>query len=337
MDRVAHVPRIDVAPLFAPGASGRDAVDAAVARAAREAGFLTVTGLPDTVPLGAPARAALLRLFDLPPASKRRLWRKASAPENPNVYRGYFPLESGVIKEGMDVGPEHAGGGEPGDALAEPTPWPDEAALPGWRDDARRAYAGLESVGRALMGSLARGLGLDERVFDEPFRGGNSTLRLLAYPPWPPIAAKHGLALRPLDAPGGVRRYDIGGEHVDSGFVTLLQQDEVGGLQARLAGDAWVDVPPVESALVVNFGKLLERWTGGRIRATEHRVLGNDRERRSIPFFFEPRIDARIASLPLEGAEDFEPFTYGDHLWDAMTKFVEFQQATRWPDDAQSP
>ena len=72
----------------------------------------------------------------------------------------------------------------------------------------------------------------------------------------------------------------------------------------------------------------------GRIRATEHRVLGNDRERRSIPFFYEPRIDASIAPLPLEGVAPFPAFAYGDHLWEAMTKFVEFADAERFPKTA---
>jgi len=71
--------------------------------------------------------------------------------------------------------------------------------------------------------------------------------------------------------------------------------------------------------------KVLERWTGGRIRATEHRVLGSGRERFSIPFFYEPRPDAVIAPLPLAGVENFAPFLYGDHLWAATTKFVEFR------------
>ena len=87
-----------------------------------------------------------------------------------------------------------------------------------------------------------------------------------------------------------------------------------------------------DDALVVNFGKLLERWSGGRIRATEHRVLGNDRTRHSIPFFYEPRVDARIEPMPIVGAEPFEPFRYGDHLWSAMTEFAEFKGLSRFPD-----
>ena len=68
-----------------------------------------------------------------------------------------------------------------------------------------------------------------------------------------------------------------------------------------------------------------ERWTGGRIKATPHRVLGSGQPRFSIPFFFEPRADAVIAPLPLAGIEPFQPFLYGDHLWATTTRFVEFQ------------
>ena len=84
-------------------------------------------------------------------------------------------------------------------------------------------------------------------------------------------------------------------------------------------------MPPTEGSLAVNFGNSFERWTGGRIKATPHRVLGSGRARFSIPFFFEPRADAVIAPLPLAGIEAFPPFLYGDHLWATTTRFVEFQ------------
>jgi hypothetical protein len=64
---------------------------------------------------------------------------------------------------------------------------------------------------------------------------------------------------------------------------------------------------------------------GGRIRATEHRVLGAEQTRCSIPFFYEPRVDARIARLPGLPGPAFAPFLYGDHLWSLMTAFVEFR------------
>jgi isopenicillin N synthase-like dioxygenase len=115
----------------------------------------------------------------------------------------------------------------------------------------------------------------------------------------------------------------LGRAHVDSGFMTLLAQDGVGGLQAQHLDGTWIDVPPEEGTLAVNFGKVLERWTSGAIRATVHRVLGSGTERYSIPFFHEARVDAVIAPLPIPGAEQFDPFYYGDHLWEVTTKFVE--------------
>lgn len=69
---------------------------------------------------------------------------------------------------------------------------------------------------------------------------------------------------------------------------------------------------------------MLDRWTGGEIKATEHRVIGTEQPRFSIPFFYEPRVDAEIAPLPLPNMAPFEPFLYGDYLWETITKFVEF-------------
>jgi isopenicillin N synthase-like dioxygenase len=66
----------------------------------------------------------------------------------------------------------------------------------------------------------------------------------------------------------GTRRRAIGGAHIDSGFVTLLAQDGVAGLQALAASGEWIDVPPREGTVGVIFGGLRERWTGGRIKAT---------------------------------------------------------------------
>jgi isopenicillin N synthase-like dioxygenase len=94
-----------------------------------------------------------------------------------------------------------------------------------------------------------------------------------------------------------------------------------------------VDVPPRERSLAVNFGQVLERWSGSRIKATEHRVLGTNRERFSIPFFYEARADAEIRPLPFDEPSLFEPFCYGDFLWARIVKFVEFRgmEALRAP------
>lgn len=324
------IPTIDISPLLGGPSRLRDEADRQIMEAAGSVGFLTVSGLPADLPHGPEVRAGLLRVFTLPEEAKRGLWRRKFDPERPNVYHGWFPLQNGAMtyKEGIDMGPDVADLGfvcDPTDPLTEPTPLPEEGALPGWRADAGRYYRGMEQLGRLLMGSIARGLGLPDTFFDEAFSGGNSTLRLIRYPVRPPESFDGADMSAVMIEHQGKSRHLIGGAHVDSGFVTLLAQDGVEGLQAREAGGEWVDVPPAEGTLAVNFGGVLERWTGGRIKATEHRVIGPGRERFSIPFFYEPRVDALIEPLPISGISPFEPFLYGDHLWAAMMRFVEFR------------
>ncbi|WP_119303777.1 isopenicillin N synthase family dioxygenase [Dongia deserti] len=323
------VPRIDISALFSDPAD-RAKTDVAILGAASSIGFMTVCGLPADVPIGARSRRALLRLFDLPPAETRKLWRQKFDASHRNVYRGWFPLQNGfeTYKEGIDIGPDIAFGADvvdPRDPLREPTPLPPDSALPGWRAAAAAYFVAMERVAQALMRALARGLGLREGIFDDAFARGISTLRLIHYPVRPPesmIGVPEDRLWVTLD---GQRHYLLGRTHVDSGLMTLLAQDGVPGLQARAADGAWIDIPPEEGTLAVNFGKLLEKWTGGRIKATEHRVIGRAEERFSIPFFHDARADALIEPLPLPGIEPFTPFYFGDYLWSTMTKFVEFQ------------
>jgi len=310
------IPVIDITPLFTGSVAARGDVDVAILAAAQDIGFMTVTGLPGDL-LSAATRKRLLAIFSLPDAQKRAMCRRSFVAENPNLYRGWFPLQDGhpTYKEGTDLGPDlvRALRHDPGDPLTEPTPLPAEADLPGWREAAAAYYQGMETIGATLMRALARGLGLTETVFDAGFANGISTLRLIRYPVRRPETLDP--ALRVGDG------YMLGAPHADSGLVTLLAQDGIAGLEVEDRAGHWIGVPPTEGTLVVNFGKLLERWTGGKVRATRHRVVGSGTERFSIPFFYEPAVDAVIAPLGL--GESFVPVTYGDHLWEATTKFIE--------------
>jgi isopenicillin N synthase-like dioxygenase len=329
---------VDVSPLFHSMSTERNAADAAILAAAGDTGFVSIVGLPASVPTGSAARADLLRIFDLDESVLQSLWRRKFAPQNSNLYRGWFPVQPGNLtsKEGIDMGGDVAYGTTvivPNDPLREPTPLPAESLLPGWRSTIAAYYTAMDAVCAALMQSIARSLGLEERFFDRAFHRGLSTLRLLRYPvrssadlancAEPDIWVSHG----------GERRYVIGAPHTDSGFVTLLAQDGVPGLQARSRDGCWVDVPPDDRALAVNFGQVLERWSGGRIKATEHRVLGSGQERFSIPFFYEARADAEISPLPCDDPARFEPFLFGDYLWARIVNFVEFRgmEAVRKP------
>jgi isopenicillin N synthase-like dioxygenase len=324
------IPCIDISPLFGRPSRERILADQAIMAAAATPGFMTVRGLASDVPAGGAVRADLLRLFQLPPAETRKLWRQKFDPTHSNVYRGWFPLQTGFLtaKEGIDMGADVLHGVSvvrKDDPLRETTPLPPAEALPGWRESVAAYYRGMDKVSQALMRAIARGLSLDEHFFDQAFDRGLSTLRLLRYP----LRADVELTAQSdpsvwVDHNGG-RFYVNGAPHVDSGFLTLLAQDGVSGLQARHRDGTWLDVPPIDDGLAVNFGKVLERWSGGRIKATEHRVIGTGRERMSIPFFYEARADAEIRPLPMDGAAAFEPFLYGDYLWATTTQFVEFK------------
>ena len=329
-DEAQHIPLINVAPLFETDSAAVASVDDALAAAARDVGFACIHGMPRAAVLDPTRRAEVLAIFALDDAQKRRLYRRKFAPENQNVYRGWFPVQPGNLtsKEGIDMGGDIAHGAAlivPGDPLREATPLPEEATLPGWRSAVATYYRAMEQVAEALLRSLARNLGLHPHHFDASFRHGLSTLRLIRYPP------RDAAELATVNDPGvwieshPTHHYVVGAPHTDSGFITLLAQDGVAGLQARWRDGRWVDVPPVEGTLVVNFGQVLERWSAGRIRATEHRVLGAGIERFSIPFFYEARAEAIIAPLPIDSVDAFEPFQFGDYLWNRITSFVEFR------------
>jgi isopenicillin N synthase-like dioxygenase len=325
MSTESSIPVIDVAALFGAPSSARNRADQAIMSAAASSGFFVARGFPADLPIDRDSRAELLRLFQLPEREIRPLWRQKFDASHSNVYRGWFPLQKGFLtsKEGIDLGPDVAYG--PGvvhadDPLREATPLPAADALPGWRDSVARYYHAMVHASQVLMRSIARALTLQEHFFDHAFDKGLSTLRLLHYPLRTDIheaaAADPDVWVTHRDH----RYYVTGAPHVDSGFLTLLAQDGVAGLQARHRDGRWIDVPPA-----VNFGKVLEQWSIGRIQATEHRVVGTGQPRMSIPFFYEARADAEIRPLPTDAADAFEPFFYGDYLWATTTQFVEFK------------
>ena len=325
------IPTISANDLLSGERWRQSAADQAIAIAARDTGFLLLGDLPAWAHLDAVQRQSLLRIFSLPEAALKRLWLRKFEASQPNIYRGWFPLQNGfpTYKEGIDIGPDLVWPElalAQSDPLLEPSPLPTEQELPGWRVAAAQYYQAMHRLSTAIMQCLARGLGLPEHSFDAAFVQGISTLRFIRYPVRSP---------RSLDAVGGEemwaehsgqRYYLTGRPHADTGFLTLLAQNGVGGLQALHRDGHWLDVAPTEGTLVVNFGKVLQRWTAGRVQATVHRVLGWGQERFSIPYFYEPRADAVIAPLDLPGAETFEPFFYGDHLWETITtQNVEFR------------
>jgi isopenicillin N synthase-like dioxygenase len=286
----------------------RDRADDVLRSAAESIGVLRLRTTAGWLPT-ADTRDRLLDVFGLPAEQQQALWRQRWAPDHPNVYRGWNPSGPDTAVDIYDLGLDICGEGrcyDASDPLQERTPVPDDRWLPGWHTTAEAYTRAMERVGSLLMQSFARSFGLAETHFDDAFTNGISTLRIMRYQ-WRDTT--HASPRR--------------GEHVDSGFVTLLAQCDAAGLEVQRRDGEWIDVAPDRDELVVNFGAVLERWTGGRVRATPHRVVSRSPVRHSIPFFYEPRADAVIAPLPGVGPS-FEPFSYGDHLWERMVRFPNF-------------
>ena len=167
-------------------------------------------------------------------------------------------------------------------------------------------YAAADALSRRLMRLIALSLELDEFHFDRFFECPSATLRLIKYPPHP----------------GHARSNQLGaGAHTDWGAVTVLAQDEIGGLKVENIAGEWIAAPPVPGTFVVNLGDMIQRWTNGIYRSNLHRVLNNHaagRSRYSVPFFFSPDHRARIECLSsctdADHPPQFLPCTAGEHL-----------------------
>lgn len=260
--------------------------------AAHEVGFFYLIGhdVPETL-----VRRMLdvaRKLFELPQADK-----DAVAMVRSPHFRGYTRLGGELTlgevdwREQIDIGPERPSIGGPGQPdylwLQGPNQWP--AGLPELPGIVDEWDGALSSVARTLLRHWAASLGNPPDVFDAAFAETPATLiKIIRYP------------ARPA-GPQGV------GAHRDAGVLTLLLAEPGSrGLQVRRGkgkhpDDGWIDVPPLEGAFIVNIGELLEVATGGYLRATEHRVSlhGSEAERISVPFFFNPRLDAQIPVLSL--------------------------------------
>jgi len=313
------VPIIDVSSLMARSDRRRDAARALDA-ACRDVGFFQIVG--HGLPATAVARVAhASRAFFARDVEEKRAIRMSRGGR---AWRGWFgvgdELTSGRPdrKEGIyfgeELGPDHprvrAGVPMHGANL-----FPKETGeLVGFRDGVLDLIARLTVVGHALTRGLSLALGLDEETLSDRYTRAPLTLfRIFHYPPIPPNSTEDE------------QTWSVG-EHTDYGFLTILQQDDVGGLQVR-SRDRWVDVAPTPDAFVCNIGDMLERLTGGAYRSTPHRVRNvGDRSRLSTAFFFDPDFDAEVMPIapPLEGDTTSRPRWDGEDVHAATGTYGEY-------------
>jgi isopenicillin N synthase-like dioxygenase len=322
------LPVIDVGPLVGGGcATAVAAVASQIEGACRDWGFFYVTGhgVPDG--LLAELADASAEFFALPVADKLEIAMERGG----RAWRGYFPvggeLTSGEpdLKEGLYFGAELPADDprvQAGLPLHGRNLFP--RLVPRMRPLVLAYLDALTAAGQAVLAGVALSLGLDAGYFAGGYTADPTILfRIFHYPTSPP--QDHGWGV---------------GEHTDYGLVTLLAQDDSGGLQVAAPG-GWIDAPPIQGTLVCNIGDMLDRLTGGWYRSTPHRVRNlSGRGRLSFPFFLDPGFAAEVPPLPDRAAaaedgsrrwdgQDLRAFsgTYGDYLLGKVSKV--FPQLSR--------
>ena len=296
----ALVPLIDIGPLRDGSAPLQ--VAQALHEASTRIGFVYVTNHGIDLEFLAQARAVALDFFRQPLDDKLRV------PISPQ-HRGFLRIGAARmdddarpdLKESFVWGLEDAHGRAPQDhPLRGDNRWP--ADMPALREAALRFLDEADRVARLLLEGFALGLGLERQFF---LRTSSQPMSRAAFTYYPP-----------QDAALGPNQFGVG-PHTDFGVLTVLCQDEVGGLQVQHADGTWFEAPPIPGSLVINVGDLLARWTNGVYRSTPHRVVNTSgRERLSLVLAFDPDprtlVDAREvfpAEVPLEA-----PIRCGDYL-----------------------
>ena len=319
----SEIPMLDVSGLY----SDDPAKIADVAKTLRghleNIGFLYVTG-HGVPPESIDAVRAAAKLFHAQPDEEKQ---KLKIDKN---FRGYLGFNTSTIvtssvakvskpnqSESLMIMNEVAA--DDADALAGkplqgPNQWPDESNLPGFRDTIETYVKQMTDLARRLVSAIATSLGMPADGLDGYFEKPTTFLRLLHYPTQPAEEGLFGSA-----------------PHTDYGFITLLAQDDVGGLEVKNKAEEWVPAPPVANAFVMNVGDILARWSNDLFVSTPHRVINRSgRERYSQPFFFDPSMESSIetlpATVPAGSQPKYQPVIYGEYLMERIDKNYHYRK-----------
>ena len=297
-----------MSPVLSGGAEGVASVGKKIREASESTGFYLVVGHGISPELRAQVFEANTQFHALP------VEQKLEIKLNP-YFRGYQPFEGSTVNistvETSSTGNQSESffirheidESDPdfGQPVQGPNQWPRE--LPGFRQTVLAYHDALRELMTALLPAYAFAMGQDADSFRSLFAPPSTILRMLHYPPH--------------DSPREVGVFGIA-PHTDFGFITVLAQDDVGGLEFRPHGGDWTPVPVVEDSFVVNSGDAVPRFTNRRFASTPHRVINTSTEksRYSVGFFFDPALDTTIARLDGfdDAGESDPPVRFRDYL-----------------------
>ncbi|TVY35099.1 UPF0676 protein [Lachnellula subtilissima] len=319
------IPLIDLSHFASPAT--RLAISRSLVHACHSTGFVYITGHGIPSAQIAEAFAWSRRFFALSEEEKGR----AGRGEGSKVFRGWSCVGGEQVPEvvgekGKNVVDwtvrrryQEAYGLGTDDNPAQPNVWIPSSLLPGFRTFMLSFQSSCWGVAQDILRALALGLGLpDEDCLLKFHAQGENELSLRHYPAVDEDAVRSG-------------QLDRLGAHTDFDSFTLLWQDGLGGLEVKDMEGGWVDVRPVEGALVMNIGDVLPRWSNNFLISTLHRVHlpplddsyeSQDGKRKtiprfSIPYFVIPKSDTVME--PLEGdfgkelEKKYEPVLWGEY------------------------
>jgi isopenicillin N synthase-like dioxygenase len=305
-------------PVIELGSVPLEETAAAVRRACEQVGFFYVAGHD--------VRESLVRrVFDQSARFHALALEEKQRLAVNRFHRGYIPLASYRLNETLapnlseSLVMMHELATDDPDRIAEkplqgPNQWPD---LSGFRETMLEYVSAMESLGRKLLSAFALGLDLPGGYFAPMFDKPTTFLRLLHYPP------------QPVDSPDN----QFGSApHTDYGAITILAQDSSGGLHVRHRSGEWIQATPIAGTFVVNAGDVMARWTNDRFVSTPHRVLNlSGGERYSVPFFFDPNMEAVVECLSTcQGAGNppkYPPIPYGEYLLSRLNTHYAYRNA----------
>lgn len=284
----ASLPVIDISSLVT--CSG-DSIETAhqIGRACRESGFFYVVGHGVSEELQRRLQILSRDFFNQQTDEKLAIRMEMGG----RAWRGYFPvggeLTSGIpdLKEGIYFGQELA---EDHPLVSSGTPmhglnlFPPN--IPLFRETVLEYLEAMTRLGHILTEGIALSLGLNRSYFADRYtREPLILFRIFHYP-----AVTHSTN---DSITWGV------GEHTDYGLLTILKQDETGGLEVKSRA-GWIAAEPIPGSFVCNIGDMLDRMTGGLYRSTAHRVRSRmNHDRYSFPFFFDPNFNAEVQPIEL--------------------------------------
>jgi isopenicillin N synthase-like dioxygenase len=330
LDRGLHLPVIDIRPLTL-GAEGRFAVATQLGQACREYGFFYIVGHGIDEGLQQHLEQVSHQFFAQDLQTKLEIRMALGG----RAWHGYFPvggeLTSGRpdLKEGLYFSAE-LNGDHPlvkaGTPMHGRNLFPSQ--IPLFRETVLDYMVAMTQLGHLLMEGIALSLGMEASYFVDRYTQDPLILfRIFHYPPDTSLSTEEP-------------RWGVG-EHTDYGLLTILKQDDSGGLEVK-SGSGWIAAPPIAGSFVCNIGDMLDRITGGRYRSTPHRVRSSARRGRlSFPFFFDPNFNAEMQPIEWDGVmrgdkherwdrasvHEFSG-TYGEYLLSKVAKvFPELGQA----------